>query len=291
MILATSHETDYELIDSGNGKKLERYGSVIMDRPDPQSLWQPLKNRDVWNTANAVFMRTGKITKWHKDKTVPSAWPIHFAGLVFEIRPTSFKHTGLFPEHRENWKWMQDLVKARLASQAAPKILNLFGYTGGASLACAQAGAEVVHVDGSKMAIAWAKKNQELSGLNDTPIRWILDDAILFLKREIKRGNKYDGIVMDPPAFGRGPKGEVWKIEEQFDELMKLCKSVLSDKPLFFLINGYASGYSPIAYQNNLLDLVEKHDGLIETGELAIEESQTGRLLPCGIFARWSCKK
>jgi 23S rRNA (cytosine1962-C5)-methyltransferase len=244
MILVTSNEKDYELIDSGNGKKLERYGSVIMDRPDPQSLWQPLKDRDVWNTANAVFMRTGKTTKWHTDKTVPSAWPIHFAGLVFEIRPTSFKHTGLFPEHRENWKWMQEII---IRSHQTPsfrggaeergggvKILNLFGYTGGASLACAQAGAEVVHVDGSKMAITWAKKNQELSGLNDKPIRWILDDAILFLKREIKRGNNYDGIVMDPPAFGRGPKGEVWKIEEQFDELMKLCKPVLSDKPLFY---------------------------------------------------------
>ena len=285
MILVTSNEKDYELIDSGNGKKLERYGSVIMDRPDPQAMWQPLKNRDVWNTANAVFMREGKTTKWHNDKTVPTAWPMPFAGLVFEIRPTSFKHTGLFPEHRENWKWMSDLI----SKQKSPvQVLNLFGYTGGASLACAQAGAEVVHVDGSKMAIGWAKKNQELSGLNDKPIRWILDDAILFLKREIKRGNKYDGIVMDPPAFGRGPKGEVWKIEEQFDELMKLCKAVLSDKPIFFLINGYASGYSPIAYQNNLLDLVEKHGGSIETGELAIEETGTKRLLPCGIFARYT---
>ncbi len=296
MILVTSNETDYELIDSGNGKKLERYGSVIMDRPDPQAMWQPLKDRDVWSTANAVFMREGKTTKWHNDKTVPAAWPMPFGGLVFEIRPTSFKHTGLFPEHRENWKWMQDILKKSLSfregdsRQAAGRVqvLNLFGYTGGASLACAQAGAEVVHVDGSKMAIGWAKKNQELSGLNDKPIRWILDDAILFLKREVKRGNTYDGIVMDPPAFGRGPKGEVWKIEEQFDELMKLCKSVLSDKPLFFLINGYASGYSPIAYQNNLLDLVQKYGGSTETGELALEETGTQRLLPCGIFARYS---
>jgi len=285
MNLVTNNEKDYELLDSGNGKKLERYGSVVMDRPDPQAMWQPLKDRDIWNTANAVFMREGKTTKWHNDKTVTAAWPISFAGLVFEIRPTSFKHTGLFPEHRENWKWMQSLI----SKQKSPvKALNLFGYTGGASLACAQAGAEVVHVDGSKMAIGWAKKNQELSGLNDKPIRWILDDAILFLKREIKRGNKYDGIVMDPPAFCRGPKCEVWRIEEQFDELMKLCKSVLSDKPLFFLINGYASGYSPIAYQNNLLDLKEKHGGSVETGELAIEETGTKRLLPCGIFARYN---
>lgn len=296
MILVTSNEQDYELIDSGNGKKLERYGSVLMSRPDPQAMWQPLQDRNVWNTANAVFMREGKTTKWHNDKTVPASWSLPFGGLVFEIRPTSFKHTGLFPEHRENWKWMQQIL-TRSADAAhplhyrgegpAPKVLNLFGYTGGASLACAQTGAEVVHVDGSKMAITWAKKNQELSGLNDASIRWILDDAILFLKREIKRGNTYDGIVMDPPAFGRGPKGEVWKIEEQFEELMSLCKQVLADKPLFFLINGYASGYSPIAYQNNLLELVTKYGGSIETGELAIEETGTKRLLPCGIFARW----
>jgi 23S rRNA (cytosine1962-C5)-methyltransferase len=168
------------------------------------------------------------------------------------------------------------------------KVLNLFGYTGGASLACAKAGAEVCHVDGSKMAIAWARKNQELSGLAEKPIRWILDDAVLFLKREVKRGNKYDAIVMDPPAFGHGAKGEVWKIEENFQELMDLCFQVLSEKPLFFLINGYASGYSPIAYQNNLLPLIEKFGGKIETGELAIEESKSKRLLPCGIFARWS---
>ncbi len=285
MILVTNNEKDYELIDSGNGKKLERYGSVIMDRPDPQALWQPLKDRNIWNAANAIFMREGKSTKWHTDKTVPTSWNIPFAGLVFEIRPTSFKHTGIFPEHRENWKWMQSLIRN---SKRPAKVLNLFGYTGGASLACAQAGAEVTHVDGSKMAISWAKKNQELSGLNDKPIRWILDDAILFLKREIKRGNTYDGIVMDPPAFGRGPKGEVWKIEEQFEELMNLSKLVLSDKPLFFLINGYASGYSPIAYQNNLLSLTTRFGGVLETGELAIEESGTGRLLPCGIFARWN---
>jgi 23S rRNA (cytosine1962-C5)-methyltransferase len=162
------------------------------------------------------------------------------------------------------------------------------GYTGGASLACAQAGTDVVHVDGSKLAIAWGKKNQELSGLQDKKIRWILDDALLFLKREVKRGNTYHGIVMDPPAFGRGPKGEIWKIEEQWNELIELCLKVLDPNPLFFLINGYASGYSPIAYKNSLMELVQKHGGVIETGELTIVESTTDRLLPCGIFARWS---
>lgn len=284
MILITGNEKEYELLDSGDGKKLERYGDVVLSRPDPQALWSPLKEHNLWGKADATFVREGKNAKWNVQKTLPNAWNITFSGLVFEIRATSFKHTGLFPEHRENWLWMQSLVKK---AKRPIKVLNLFGYTGGASLACAQVGAEVTHVDGSKMAIEWARKNQKLSGLEDKPIRWILDDAMLFLKREAKRGNFYDGIVMDPPAFGRGPKGEVWKIEEQFADLMKLCKAVLSEKPLFFLINGYASGYSPIAYQNNLLDLVEKYGGSVETGELTILESETDRLLPCGIFARW----
>ena len=203
---------------------------------------------------------------------------------------TAWRRLGqlLFPEQLPNWDWMKSVITKNHNKKATPRVLNLFGYTGGASLACAAAGAEVTHVDGSKIAITWARKNQELSGLNDKPIRWILDDAVLFLKREIKRGNTYDAIIMDPPAFGRGPKGEVWKIEEQFSGLMELCSKVLSDKPLFFVVNGYASGYSPIAYQNSMKFLTDKFGGTIETGELAIEESGSGRLLPCGIFARWS---
>lgn len=289
MILKVPAQPDYELLDSGSGKKLERYGNFVLSRPDPQAIWLPIKSKSDWGDANAVFVRDGKKVSWHRDKTIPESWPINFGGLVFDIRPSSFKHTGLFPEQLANWEWMTHVIETvRRAKPAAPKVLNLFGYTGGASLACAKSGAEVTHVDGSKMAIAWARKNQELSGLADSPIRWILDDAVLFLKREIKRGNNYDGIVMDPPAFGHGPKGEVWKIEEQFTELMNLCCKVLSDQPIFFVINGYASGYSPIAYQNNLLPLAQKFGGSIETGELTIEESGTGRLLPCGIFARWN---
>jgi 23S rRNA (cytosine1962-C5)-methyltransferase len=285
MMLKTLPQPDYELLDSGNGKKLERYGKVVLSRPDPQALWSPLLPAAKWSAANAVFVREGKNVQWKKDKDVPDSWNINFGGLVFDIRPSSFKHTGLFPEHLMNWEWMKEKVKK---SKRTPTVLNLFGYTGGASLACTQAGAEVTHVDGSKMAITWARKNQELSGLNDKPIRWILDDAILFLKREIKRGNRYDAIIMDPPAFGHGPKGEVWKIEEQFADLMDLCFKVLSDNPIFFVINGYASGYSPLAYQNNLIYLQETFGGIIESGELVIEESKTNRLLPCGIFARWS---
>jgi 23S rRNA (cytosine1962-C5)-methyltransferase len=292
MNLITTPQKDYELLDSGDGKKLERYGAYVLFRPDPQALWKPIKPYSEWNKADAVFIRKGKEVEWKTKKMLPDAWNISFGDLKFEIRPTTFKHTGLFPEQLENWKWMGEIVAraARASDDTArrPKVLNLFGYTGGASLACAKAGAEVCHVDGSKMASAWARKNQELSGLAEKPIRWILDDAVAFLKREVKRGNRYDGILLDPPAFGHGPKGEVWKIEENFDELISLCKSVLSDKPLFFLVNGYASGYSPIAYKNNLLSLTEKFGGEIEIGELAIEESKTKRLLPCGIFARWS---
>jgi 23S rRNA (cytosine1962-C5)-methyltransferase len=289
-------EKDYELLDSGNGKKLERYGDFVLSRPDPQALWKPLKDSKEWHKADAVFIRKGKEVEWNKKKTLPEAWNIVFGRMTFEIRPTTFKHTGLFPEQLSNWQWMEKKItkEVKEAAGAAPQgrrtvqILNLFGYTGGATLACAKAGAEVVHLDGSKMAIAWARKNQELSGLSEKPIRWILDDAMMFLKREVKRGNKYDGIIMDPPSFGHGPKGEVWKIEENFTELMDLCAAVLSEKPLFVLVNGYASGYSPIAYQNNLLPLVQKFGGEIETGELAIGETGTERSLPCGIFARWS---
>lgn len=297
MNLITTPEKDYALLDSGNGKKLERFGSIIMNRPDPQALWKPRLDPSAWRQANAVFSRDGKQTKWKLASDTPSSWIIDFADIKFEIRPTTFKHTGLFPEHRENWNWMREIIGksapsfrggAEALQGGGVKILNLFGYTGGASLACAQAGAEVVHVDGSKMAIAWAKKNQEHSGLQDKKIRWILDDALLFLKREIKRGNTYHGIVMDPPAFGRGPKGEVWKIEEQWNELLDLCFKVLDPNPLFFLINGYASGYSPLAYKNSLLELPEKYGGTIEIGELAIAEEHSDRMLPCGIFARWS---
>ena len=284
-MIITKPQKDYELIDSGDGKKLERYGSYILSRPDPQALWKPGKGKEVWGEAHAVFVRDGKNASWKKTPDLPASWPIEFGGLVFEIRMSSFKHTGLFPEQLGNWTWLEDTLKT---AKQAPKILNLFGYTGGASLSCARAGAEVCHVDGSNMAIDWARKNQKLSGLDDKPIRWILDDALVFLRREVKRGIRYDGIIMDPPAFGHGPKGEVWKIEEQFTELMDLCMQVLSDNPTLFLINGYASGFSPIAYQNNLLPLTEKFGGSIEIGELAIEESDSTRLLPTGIFARWS---
>lgn len=282
-IAITKPSSGYSLLDSGNDEKLEQYGEFVFRRPDPQALWNKHLTDKDWARAHASFQREGKKGDWDLKKNLPERWPIEFSDLKFWIRPTSFKHTGLFPEQSTNWDWMRSVIKK---SKRPVSVLNLFGYTGGATLACAQAGAEVCHVDGSKVAIQWGKDNATLSDLSEKPIRWILDDARTFVKRELKRGRKYDGIILDPPAFGHGPNKELWKIEEHLVELLKLCREVMSDKPLFFLINGYASGYSAIAYENNLKELFTK--GTFTKGELAIEEKESGRLLPCGIFARWT---
>ena len=280
---------DYELLDSGEGEKLERFGKVVLSRPDPQALWRKQMTEKEWTAADAYFSRDGKATSWTIRKPIPDKWQINFADLTFIIKPTAFKHTGLFPEQASNWYWMRE-VSARVKKDEPAReinVLNLFGYTGGASLSCAQAGTKVCHVDGSKSAITWARENAEASGLTDAPIRWILDDVQVFVEREIKRGKKYDAIIMDPPAFGHGANKEIWKIEEHFLRLLDLCAQLLSDKPIFFMVNGYASGYSAISYKNALASIVEKKGGTIEVGELAITESKGQRLLPCGIFARW----
>jgi len=271
-ILTTESQPEYELIDSGSNYKLERYGKFVLSRPDPQALWPT--DRKNWKS-DAEFK-----DDW--NKTI-EPWSIDFGGLKLQIKLSPFKHTGLFPEQIVNWQWMEKLI---LESKRPIKVLNLFGYTGGASLICAKAGAEVTHVDASKSAITWANENASLSNLQDKPIRWILDDALEFVKKEIRRGNKYDAIVMDPPSFGRGAKGEVWKIEEGFLDLMDNCFKLLSDNPLFFVLNGYSAGYSAIAYEENLKPLQKKYGGSIESGELAIQDSNK-RLLPCGIVARW----
>jgi 23S rRNA (cytosine1962-C5)-methyltransferase len=287
-ILSTVPKKGYELLDSGDGEKLERYGDIIVARPDPQALWPKSLSEEEWKKVTAVFTRESTNAGWEFKKKIPERWQINFQNLNFWIKPTSFKHTGLFPEQSSNWKWIQEQIKIRKSHTESPvTILNLFGYTGGATLAAAQAGAEVCHVDGSKSAVTWGRENAEISKLSDKPIRWIIDDAVVFVKREIKRGRKYDGIIMDPPAFGHGPNGEMWKIEDSFLPFLELCEQILTDKPLFFLINGYASGYSALAYQNNLERLVKKFGGTIEVGELTIQESKNKRLLPAGIFARW----
>ena len=283
-ILVAEPSSGYELLDSGDGEKLERYGAVLLRRPDPQALWQKA-TPEAWNAAHGHFIRDGRDGRWAFTKPAPEKWTIEFAGLRFHVRPTAFKHTGVFPEHAPNWDWMR---KAIAGAGRQVSVLNLFGYTGGASLACAQAGAKVCHVDASKAALGWAKDNAAASQLADAPIRWILDDAKAFVERESRRGNRYDAIVLDPPAFGRGPQGDVWRIEDDFVPLVARCKQLLGERPLFFAINGYASGYSQLAYLFNLAELPATHGGHLESGELTLRESRGGRLLPCGIFARWT---
>lgn len=287
MILKLLKQKDYELIDSGDGEKLERYDSFILKRPDPEALWKKSKDSSLWNKADLKFIREGNKTKWIIEKGVPKSWEIDFGGLKFIIKPTSFKHIGIFPEQLSNWQWMEKIIKGE---KRKINVLNLFAYTGGATLACTKAGTEVCHVDSSKVVVEWARENAKLSGLENAPIRWIIDDVILFLKREIKRGRKYDAIIMDPPAFGHGPKDELWKIEKDFLELLDLCRKLLSDDPLFVLMSGYTAGYSSITYENNLKDMMKDFKGEVESGELVIEETEGGRSLPCGIFARWSKK-
>jgi len=309
-ILITHPGPDYELLDSGEGEKLERYGSFTLSRPDPQALWLKQLPASAWDKADGYFIRGSDRAEWSFRRELPAdGWPISFGGLTMLIKPTAFKHTGIFPEQAANWEWMQKRIGERSTKDgvrstkdsADIEVLNLFGYTGGATLACAQAGAKVVHIDGSKSAVAWARDNAELSGLADKPIRWIVEDARIFVEREIRRGRMYDAIIMDPPAFGHGPSNELWKIEEHFLPLIADCMKLLKPDPLFFVINGYSAGYSAIAYMNDLLPLKEKHGGEIEIGELAIQESagkgvvgkagdkkMPARLLPAGIFARWA---
>lgn len=282
----TKPSEDYILLDSGDGEKLEKFGEYILRRPDPQALWKKRLDEKEWKKANASFERNEAQAEWkYKDKKLDK-WSIDFSNLKFWIKPTAFKHTGIFPEQTVNWDWTRKIINEN-SDKKEINVLNLFGYTGGASLACAQAGAKVVHVDSSKSAITWAKENAEISGLSNKPIRWILEDVRLFVEREIKRGNKYDAIIMDPPAFGHGANDEVWKIENDLIPLIDKCIEILNEKPLFFLINGYSAGYSCIAYKNILDVLFNKYGGSTEIGELAIQENDSNRLLPCGIFARW----
>jgi 23S rRNA (cytosine1962-C5)-methyltransferase len=307
-ILTLAPSKDYELIDSGGEQKLERFGSVVLSRPDPQALWMKGLPETEWKKlAQGSFTREAKDGNWNFKADVSDEekkkWQIDFGGLKFWIKPTAFKHTGLFPEQALNWDWTREIISKALKNVTAKdpaakiEVLNLFGYTGGATLACAQAGASVVHVDGSKAAITWARENAEISGLADKPIRWILEDARLFVEREVKRGRTYQGIIMDPPAFGHGADKELWKIEEHLIPLIEDCMKLFSSdatagtnsptSPLFFILNGYSAGYSSIAYQNILMKIQQKFGGTIEIAELAIGEKTGTRLLPCGICARW----
>ena len=279
---------DYELIDASDGERLERWGKYILVRPDPQIIWKDVAKSSLWNKADAIYRRSSNGGGgWIKQKT-PESWDISYdhLGLKFRLKPMGFKHTGLFPEQAANWDWFSELIKK---SGRPIKVLNLFAYTGGATVAAAKAGAQVVHVDASKGMVAMAKENAALSGLESAPIRYIVDDCKKFVEREIRRGNRYDGIIMDPPSYGRGPSGEVWKLEDSIDEFVGLVSKVLSDEPLFFLINSYTTGLSPLT-MSYILDLKVKkrYGGRIESGELGLRVTETGAPLPCGASSRWT---
>lgn len=271
---------DYELLDSGSNRKLERYGAHILIRPETQAIWQP-QRREIWKDAQAEFLWEEGRGSWRK-RNLPEEWELAWNDLRFLIRPTSFKHTGVFPEQAVNWEWL----RARLQKIDAPEVLNLFGYTGIASLAASSAGARVTHADASKQSNAWAKENARLSGISEGAIRFILDDAVKFAEREVRRGTLYDGIILDPPAFGRGAKGEVWRIEEDLPRLLTALQSLLNPrKGSFFLLNGYAAGYSPHSFRQAVEGVFKKVAG--EFGELQIKEGSGDRVIPAGIYVRF----
>ena len=275
---------DYEILDMANGEKLEKWGNIVLVRPDPQIIWKKKSFPEKWNKINAKYNRskTGG-GSWDYKTKLPENWTIKYKELTFNIKPMGFKHTGLFPEQACNWDWMIDKIKN---AKREIKVLNLFAYTGGATVACLYAGASVCHVDSSKGMVSWAKENVKSSNLQDKKIRYIVDDVIKFVQREIRRGNTYDAIIMDPPSYGRGTNGEVWQFEENIYELVELCTKVLSNKPLFFLINSYTTGISATVLQN-ILKLNINKKGKITSGELGLPMKNSELILPCGIYGRW----
>ena len=282
------HWTDYEVIDTSKGEKLERWGKYILLRPDPQVLWDTPKKNPAWKHLNAHYHRSKKGGGEWEFFDLPEQWSIHYRDLTFHLKPFSFKHTGLFPEQATNWDWFSDLIKN---ANRPVKVLNLFAYTGGATCAAAKAGASVTHVDASKGMVTWAKENAQASGLADAPIRWIVDDCVKFVEREIRRGNHYDAIIMDPPSYGRGPKGEIWKIEEKIHPFIALCEKLLSDDPLFFLVNSYTTGLAPAVLTYLIsTEVVAKHGGTVTSDEIGLPVSSNGLILPCGAAGRWQQK-
>lgn len=277
---------DYRILDTTDGDKLESWGGKVLVRPDPQIIWKSPKRTDMWDKADAVYHRSSKGGgEWEYRRKLPESWNINYGDLKFIIRPTGFKHTGLFPEQAVNWDFMADKIKN---AGREINVLNLFAYTGGATLACAAAGASVCHVDASKGMVQWARDNAAASGLSDKPVRWIVDDCEKFIAREIRRGRKYDAVIMDPPSYGRGPGGEVWKLEDCVFDLVKLCSGVLSDDPLFFLINSYTTGLSP-SVMGYILGtvLTGKFGGEVSFDEIGLPVKSTGMTLPCGSTAIW----
>ena len=277
---------DYELIDATGGNRLERWGSTLLVRPDPQVVWKSEPVSGLWAKADAVYHRSAKGGgEWEYRRRLPQKWQIGWNDLSLVVSPTGFKHTGVFPEQAVNWAWYQQKIK----SAGRPiRVLNLFGYTGGATLACAQAGASVCHVDASKGIVAWARENAAASNMTDRPIRWIVDDCAKFVAREIRRGNVYDGLIMDPPSYGRGPGGEIWKLEDNIYDLIALCAGVLSEKPLFVAVNSYTTGLSPAVMEYILkTTLTPKFGGHTSCDEIGLPVSATGGVVPCGATAIW----
>lgn len=275
---------DYEVLDTSCGEKLERWGKYLLIRPDPQVIWNTPKINSGWQKKNGHYHRSSKGGGEWEFFRLPDEWSIHYQELTFRLKPFSFKHTGLFPEQAANWDWFSPLIRA---SKRPVKVLNLFAYTGGATLAAAKAGASVTHVDASKGMVTWAKENAIASGLGDAPIRWLVDDCVKFVEREIRRGNTYDGIIMDPPSYGRGPKGEIWKIEDNIHGLVKLCCRLLSDDPLFFLINSYTTGLAPSVLSYLLAAELKQYRGQVRADEVGLPVSSNGLVLPCGASGRW----
>ena len=283
---------DYEVIDTSEGEKLERWGAYLLVRPDPQVIWNTPKKEKGWCKMNGHYHRSSKGGGEWEFFDLPQQWQIQYESpsfkqpLTFNLKPFSFKHTGIFPEQATNWDWFSE--KIRNAGRPV-KVLNLFAYTGGATLAAAAAGAHVTHVDASKGMVTWAKENAVSSGLGDAPIRWLVDDCVKFVEREIRRGNHYDAIIMDPPSYGRGPKGEIWKIEDAIHPLVKLCAQLLSDKPLFFLINSYTTGLAPAVLTYMLsIEVKSKFGGSVISDEIGLPVAKNGLILPCGASGRWS---
>lgn len=290
-ILTCSGWRDYELLDSGNGMRFERFGPYTTVRPDPQAIWQPFLPQNEWQKADVLFQRTREDKGiWKFKRAIPEKWKMQYKNLSFWTRLTSFKHTGVFPEQSLQWDFITEQIETRVkkSPDKQPSVLNLFGYTGIASIAAAAAGAKVTHVDASKPSITWARENQKLSGLEDKPIRWILDDAVKFVEREIKRGNTYEGVIMDPPVYGHGPTGQIWKFNENFPRLMESVSTLLSPNPLFVVVNAYAISASSLMLQNVMEDYLKDLKGEIEAGELILQEKFGKRPLSTGIFARWS---
>lgn len=282
MILADKWE-DYEILECGDGMKKERWGEFILVRPDPQVIW-PLRSSG-WGEFDAYYHRSKQGGgKWEYRTQLPESWKINYRDSTLKIRPTDFKHTGIFPEQAANWDWFSDIIRK---TKKSPKVLNLFGYTGGATIAAANAGASVCHVDAAKGMVAWCRENAVLSGLQDAPIRTIVDDCTKFVEREIRRGNQYDGIIMDPPSYGRGKKGEIWQFDRDLWSFLQKCRKLLTPSPLFFLVNAYTTGVSPIVVGNLVRETLADLDGTVSSGEIGIPISGSLNALPCGLFARW----